>query len=374
MKRLTMEPRTPAWYEVRDESWTASMAATLVAKENATLLQSHAAAKGIVLDIDPLLEVGLDEFFENTLWTAWAQKNGRIPRFKGNAHTERGQTNEERVLQHFEQAHLIMAEREVTALSSTEGWLLASFDALVPASSDPAAGAPHGFPVEAKCPAFGSRKKLWDAKKAGRLAIMGLPYYWCQVQHQMLVADAPYAWFVAAGVEPNKTTGKEEVVFPIIEKVPRDERFLAAYLAAAKYYFTEFIDAYVEPPLLARDRAMLASLEELARMHRALAVGEVDTAVELYLQSVKEEAAAAQRRKELEALVLASAQAMRAEGEDVVILADRLEVQYGMGSTVSWQQVAKTLAVQAGLKEVPEEVLAACTKQKERAPKLKELE
>jgi len=79
MKRLTMEPRTPAWYEVRDESWTASMAATLVAKENATLLQSHAAAKGIVLDIDPLLEVGLDEFFENTLWTAWAQKNGAFP-------------------------------------------------------------------------------------------------------------------------------------------------------------------------------------------------------------------------------------------------------------------------------------------------------
>ncbi len=166
MKRLTCAPRTPEWHEVRAESWTASMAATLVARPNAELLRDYAASKGVTLDIAPLLAVGLESYFENTPWKVWAEKMGRIPRFAGNAHTERGTENEGRVLSHFEESQMFMVERDVTALSSSESWLLASFDAVAPASSDTSVSAPYGFPVEAKFPAFPSRKELWTPRRA----------------------------------------------------------------------------------------------------------------------------------------------------------------------------------------------------------------
>lgn len=372
MKRLEAAPRTPAWYEVRAESWTASAAAVLVAKPNVILLRDYAAAKGVVLDIDPLLDVGLDSYFDNTLWTVWAEKMGRIPRFAGNAHTERGQENEGRVLRHFEEEAMLLVERDVTATSSASPWLLASFDAVAPASSDTSVAAPYGFPVEAKCPAFQSRKKLWDSKKGGDLAIMGLPYYWCQVQHQMMVAEAPYAWFVAAGVEPD-ADGVEKVVFPIVEKVPRDEKFLAAYMAAAKFFHEEFIDGFVEPPKLASDEALIQTLVEKAAFDKAIAEANHDVAVELYLNAVREEEAAAARRKELEAKVIAAAAGMRAEGTDMVMLADRLQVTYSSSASVSWQKVAKELVKVAGMSEIPPAVITACTSKARESVKLKEV-
>src|SRR5690606_21122216 len=110
-------------------------------------------------------------------------------------------------------------------------------DALAPSSSDSTVVAPNGFPVEAKCPAFPSRKLLFDSRKEGKLAVMGLPYYWCQVQHQILVADAPYGWFVACGAEEDPATGKIKMVYPIMEKVPRDQRVLEAYEACIQFYY-----------------------------------------------------------------------------------------------------------------------------------------
>ncbi|MBU9199960.1 YqaJ viral recombinase family protein [Burkholderia multivorans] len=373
MKRLSIAPRTPDWHAVRAESWTASAAAMLVARENAELLRDAAAAKGVTLDIAPLLKVGLDKFFENTPWSNWAEKVGRIPRFSGNEHTARGHENEERILQVFEQEQMFMVEREVTALSSEHSWLLASFDALAPASSDTSVSAPNGFPVEAKCPAFQSRKKLFDAKKAGGLYISGLPYYWCQVQHQILVADAPYGWFVAAGVEVNEKTGKEEVVFPVMEKVPRDDAFLKAYIAIAKFYFEEYVDSFIEPPMLPSDHRLLDLLAEKAAFDKAIAEADHDTAVELYLTALRQEEAAAERRKELEAKVVAAASAMREEGKDVVLLADRLQVTYSSTKTVSWQKVAKELVKVAGLPEIPPAVLSACENKARETVKLKEV-
>ena len=135
MKRLECAPRTPDWYAVRAESWTASAAATLVVRENAELLRDAAAAKGVTLDIAPLLKVGIESYFENTPWMAYAEKTGRVPRFAGNDHTERGQSNEERAIKWFEEDKMLMVEREVTALSSEHQWLLASFDGIVPASA-----------------------------------------------------------------------------------------------------------------------------------------------------------------------------------------------------------------------------------------------
>lgn len=372
MKRLTCAPRTPEWHAIRADSWTASTAAVLVAKPNAELLRDCAAAKGIKLDIEPLLEIGIESYFDNTLWKAWAEKNGRIPRFMGNAHTERGNQNEERVIRFFEDDRMLLVEREVTATSLEHDWLLASFDAVAPASSDPSVHAPNGFPIEAKCPAFHSRKKLWDARKTGDLAIMGLPYYWCQVQHQMLVAQAPYAWFVAAGVEADEAGG-EKVVFPIVEKVPRDDRFLVAYQAAAKFFFEEYIYSFVEPPKLASDEALLKSLTEKAAFDKAVAESDHAAAVDLYLNALREEEAAAARRKELEAKVISAAAALRAEGSDAVLLADRLQVTYTSSASVSWQKVAKELVKVAGLPDIPSEVITACTGKPKESVKLKEV-
>lgn len=389
MKRLEVAPRSPDWHAIRSESWTASTAAVLVVTENAKLLKSYAATKGVELDIEPILAVGIDTYFDNTPWRAWADKTGRIPRFAGNAHTARGQENEGRVVQKFEEDQLMMVERDVTALSSVEPWLLASFDAVAPASSDPAVAAPYGFPVEAKCPAFQSRKKLWDAKKAElpELAkrkaawearggvwgsIMGLPYYWCQVQHQIMVAEAPYGWFVAAGVEAD-ADGVEKVVFPIVEKVPRDEAFLTAYLALARFYHSEFIDSCIEPPKLPIDEAFLKGLTEKATFDKAIVENNHDVAIDLYLNALREEEASVERRKELEAKVLATASAMRAVGSDVVLLADRLQVTYSSSKSVSWQKVSKEMAKRAGLAEVPPDVLTACESKVKESVKLKEV-
>jgi chorismate mutase len=373
MKRLEVEPRSPAWHEIRAESWTASQAAMLVARENAELLRDCAAAKGITLDIAPLLAVGIDTFFENTPWKVWAEKTGRIPRFAGNEHTARGTENEERVLLEFEKSSMLMVEREVTATSTPHPWLLASFDAMVPGSSDTTVSAPNGFPVEAKCPAFQSRKKLFESKKTGDLAIMGLPYYWCQVQHQILVSEAPYGYFVAAGVEVDPADGVEKVVFPITEKVPRDDDFLTAYLAIAKFYFDEYIFTYDEPPMLESDRELLSLLTEKAEFDKAIAEADHETAVELYLRTKREEEAATKRRKELEAMVLDAATKLREEGKDVVLLADRLEVTFSKGATVSWQKVAKQVAKDAGMTDIPPATIEACKGTEKESVKLKEV-
>lgn len=374
MKRLEVAPRTPEWHAIRAESWTASQAAMLVAKPNAELLRDCAAKKGITLDIAPLLAVGIDEFFENTPWKVWAEKMGRIPRFMGNEHTARGTEHEEHVLQNFEKESLLMCEREVTGTSTPEPWLLASFDAVVPASSDTSVTAPYGFPVEAKCPAFQSRRKLWEAKKVG-MAIMGLPYYWCQVQHQILVSEAPYGYFVAAGweVDPKDPTGGEKVMFPITEKVPRDDDFLTAYQAIAKFYYEEFIYSYEEPPMLDSDRALLSMLVAKAEFDKAIAADDHETAVEMYLDAIRAEEAAAERRKELEEKVKAAAAKLRAEGSDVVLLADRLEISYSRSASVSWQKVAKEAAKLAGMTEIPAAMIDACKGKEKESVKLKEV-
>lgn len=360
MKRLTVAPRTPDWHAIRAESWTASAAATLVASENAVALRDYAATKGVTLDIAPLLAVGLETFFENTLWSVWAEKMGRIPRFGGNEHTARGTEYEEKVLKVFEAQELLLAEREVTALSSSYGGFLASFDALAPSSSDLAVVAPYGFPVEAKCPAFQSRKKLWDSKKAGALAVMGLPYYWCQVQHQIHVAEAPYGWFVAAGVELDEKTGEEKVVFPICEKVPRDEKFLTAYVAAAKFYHEHFIEAYEEPPKLPSDVLLLQRLVEKAAVDRAIADDDLEVAADLYFVAVREEKELKARREALGKKLEDAARKLRPEGADVVVLADRLRVKYTIPESTSWRKVATVLAAKAGLSEIPTELLDSC--------------
>ncbi len=370
MKRLACEPRTPDWYAARAESWTASAAATMVVRANAEMLRDAAAVKGITLDIEPLLRVGLEDYFENTPWTAYAEKMGSIPRFAGNDHTERGQTNEEKAIEFFKRDKMLMVEPEVTAKSSEHTWLLASFDGLVPGSSDTSVKAPNGFPVEAKVPAFQSRKKLFAARKTG-LAIMGLPYYWCQMQHQMLVADAPYGWFVAIGIE--EKDGKEEVVFPIVEQVPRDEDFLRAYLAISQFYFTEYLDAFEEPPKLPSDVALLKKLSEDASFDRAIAVDDHETAIDLFLSAKQTAKEAKARLDELEAKVVAAATKMRAEGRDVVLLDDRLEVTFSKTSTVSWQKVAKEVARVAGMSEIPSTAIDACKGPEKESVKLKEI-
>lgn len=342
MKRLTVAPRTPEWHDIRNDCWTASAGAVLVVRENAELLQAHAKAKGIHLDIEPLVAVGIESFFGNTPWKTWADKVGRIPRFRGNAHTERGTNYEELVVANFEESQMIAVERDVTVIATGDEWLLASYDALAPSSSDTSVVAPFGFPVEAKCPAFQSRKKLWDSQREGKLAVMGLPYYWVQVQHQILVAEAPYGWFAAAGVEPD-ADGVERIIFPLREKVPRDDVFLKAYKAIAQYYHEEFIATYVEPPKLPSDEKLLEDLAKQAEFDKALSAENPAAAVDLYIEALKAENSATVLRKELEAKLLAAAVKLRVEGSEFVLLADKLQVSYGTAQTVSWQKLAKDL-------------------------------
>jgi len=372
MKRLELEPRSDAWHAARDDAWTASLAATLAVPENAMALKKYAAAKGVTLEVDMLIaNAGVKSFYGNTLWTVWAAKTGRIPRFKGNDHTKRGQSNEEGVIQMFEQKQLIGVEREVTAIANEadKKWLLASFDGLVPASSDKSVTAPFGFPLEAKCPAFQSRKKLFDSKKKGKLYIMGLPYYWCQVQHQILVAQAPYGWFVAAGFD-EKTN---ELVFPVIEKVPRDDDFLEQYEAAAAFYYQEFIYLGEEPPRLLSDEQLLRDLADKAAFDHAMAAHDIDGAAELFFAAQAAEKAAIEVRKNLEAKLIAAARDLRrapADDEESVELAGLLTVNFSKTSSVSWQKVAEKLSP-AG---VPKDVIEGCTGKPREAVKVKAVE
>lgn len=347
MKVLTVEPRSPEWHDIRNESWTASTAAVLCVEENAILLRDFAAKEGVTLDIQPLLDVGIKSFYGNTLWKAWADKMGQIPRFKGNADTERGVRNEVKVVENFEDNEMLVTQKDVTALSSILPWMLASFDAVAPASSDTTVAAPYGFPVEAKCPAFNSRKKLWDSKKAGNLAVMGLPYYWCQVQHQIAVAEAPYGWFIAAGVEPD-AEGVEQICFPIAEKVPRDERFLLAYVAAAQYYHERFIAQFAEPPKVASDIELLEKLAEEATINKALADNDTSVMADLYVEAIAKATAAKARVDELEAKLLSTAKALIKEGETVLILSPQVSVTEKSSETMSWQKLATDLAKTSG--------------------------
>lgn len=372
MKRFMVEPRTAEWHAIRRESWTASIAATLVAADNAKLLRNYAATQGVTLDIEPLLAIGMDTFYENTLWSVYADKFGMIPRFGGNAHTVRGTENEELVIQFFEKKERMAVEREVTAQSSEYPGIMASFDALAPESSDLTEIAPYGFPVEAKCPEFPSRKKMSDAHKEGKPYCMGLPYYWCQVQHQIWTAEAPYGWFVAAGVEVDEDTGEKKLVFPIIEKVMRDDKFLAAYIPAAKFYHEHFIDAYVEPPKLPLDEDRILTFAKAAAVDRALAGENHAEAVDLYLAAAKEAELAKERMSIMENKLLELATKLRAEGVNVVTLDSRIQVTYASGETFSWKKAAEELSKRAGNREMPKDIKDMFTTIKE-SVKLKEV-
>jgi hypothetical protein len=185
------------------------------------------------------------------------------------------------------------------------------------------------------------------------------------------VSDAPYGWFVAIGIEVKD--GVETIEYPIIEKVPRDDDFLKAYVAIAEFYFTEYIDAYEEPPMLSSDKALVKKLAEAATFDRALASEDHETAIDMFLEAKAAEKAAKVRREELEAKVVAAAGKLREEGKDVVMLADRLEVTYSRSATVSWQKVAKEVARVAGMTEIPSATIDACKGKETESVKLKEV-
>lgn len=97
--------------------------------------------------------------------------------------------------------------------------------------------------------------------------------------------------------------------------------------------------------------------------------------MELYQDALAAEKAATERREALEAKVLAAAAALREEGQNKVMLADMLEVEYvPRQGTVSWQKAAKQLAMDlvshtgggnadALLKEVADSVRGKATEQ-----------
>lgn len=373
MKILNIDPRTPAWQEVRNESWIASMAPVLVVKDNAILLREYALKKGIELDIEPLLAVGLDSYFGHTLWSLWAHTNGVIPRQRETRGVSKESENVDFVIREFEKSNMLVCHRAVTARATGNEWMAASFDAIVPQVSNPFVSARFGFPLEAKAPSFPSRKKLWDSKKAGDLAIKGLVNYWCEMQHQLFVAEAPYGWFSAIGVELDQHTGTPAALFPIMERIPRDESYLTAYVAAAKFYHTEFMLNYGEPPRLPADEQLIEDLNEKAELDQALANGDDHSAVDLYIQAQQAEEKATKRRKYLEERLVTKARTMKPSGPGVVNLTPDLQILFSETNSVSWEKVAKTLAKQLGKSEIPAEVITAWQSTPKESVKLKKV-
>lgn len=373
MKILNVEPRTPAWLKVRNESWTASLAPVLVVKQNAILLQDYARQKNVTLDIQPLLAVGLDEHFGQTLWSTWAHRTGLIPRYSEAKRNTPAGESVEFVIREFEKSNLLVCQRAFIAQATGNDWMAASFDAMVPKSSDPIAKANYGFPLLAKSPTFPTRRKLWDSRKAGYTAIRGLPSYWCELQHQLFVAEAPYGWFAAIGAEQNKSTGKPAALYPLTERIPRDDAFLAAYVAAAQFYHSEFLLDLREPPKLPADEILKADLMEKVAIDAALETGDYESAVSLFLEAKAAEEVASNRRKLLQERLVSKARLMKSKEAGVVNLTPTFQVTFSEPTAVAWERVAEALAKQLGKDKVPTDVITAWTSQPKESVKLKEV-
>lgn len=372
MKRLKVAPRSPDWEQLRTGTWSASTAATLVVAENAKLLKRAAAEKGVDLDIEPLLSVGLTKG-DHTLWSIWAEKMGSIPRRPPRKSPLWGSPHEDLVVRALEKREMMCVSRNITAVSSECPGILATFDAMALPSTDTSVEAPYGFPVEARCLDFHGRQKLWEQHNKMRPAIRAMPHLWCQIQHQIYVSQAPYGWFAASGVELDKVNGIAKAIFTITEKVPRDEKFIKAYVAAAKFFHEHYIFAFNAPPMLVQDELFARSLADMTDFDAALATDNHEKAVDLYLSALHEEQAAAKRREDLEAKLLVAAEKLRPAGGSNVTLDNRLEVTFSATTQTSWVKVAKALAHLAGLAEVPPDLIDKCKSKLKESSSLKEL-
>ncbi len=149
-----------------------------------------------------------------TPWRLWAEKTGLVlePSLDNHPLIKLGLQQEPHAIQRFEEQHAVML---LPLCGESEAYPLmrASFDGL----------SENNEPVEVKCP----HEHIFLEVLLKREQSQAYQLYWCQVQQQLLVADAPrgYLYFY---------TPEQDVEF-VIE---RDEDFLQQLIATAMDFWT----------------------------------------------------------------------------------------------------------------------------------------
>ncbi|WAR45998.1 YqaJ viral recombinase family nuclease [Methylomonas rapida] len=194
MKVIDVSQRSTAWRQWRSQGVSASEAA-------------------IVMNRSPY----------KTPWRLWAEKIGLVleASLDNNPLIRAGIQQEPEALQRFEDKHDLML---LPLCGESEHYPLmrASFDGLSQASE----------PVEIKCP----HETTFLDVLLNREASEAYQLYWCQVQQQLLVADAKrgFLFFYHQG---------QDVEF----EIQRDERFLTALVESAMDFWSA-VKSKKEPP------------------------------------------------------------------------------------------------------------------------------
>lgn len=179
MKYIYLVQRTPEWHQWRKGGVTASEAP-------------------VILGRSPY----------KTPWRLWAEKTGRMapPDFSRNPNVQRGVKLEDYVREQWAIEHLEVVE-PACAEWDQDPVFRASFDGLTS----------EELPVEIKCP---SESVFADVLTRGRDSD-AFKLYEVQVQHQLLVADAPKGWlvfFCNGAMKEFEIARDEAVIAEIIEK------------------------------------------------------------------------------------------------------------------------------------------------------------
>lgn len=205
MRYVNMPQRSPEWLEWRKQGITAT-------------------ESGVILGISPY----------KTPWRLWAEKVGRaIPANLDHVPQVRyGREHEDHVRELFEQAH---GEFVTPACAESDKHPLfrASFDGLTM----------DDLPVEIKCPGEGTLQDVLERKEQSDAYRL----YSVQVQHQLLVSEAPYGWLVFY----DGRNGEEKLIEFRIE---RDEALIRKIIEEGTRFWNDYIVPKKEPPMdLQRD-------------------------------------------------------------------------------------------------------------------------
>ena len=146
-------------------------------------------------------------------WRLWAEKTGLVlaADLDNNPLVRAGMTEEANAVRHFEETHGVLL-LPVCAESERYPILRASFDGLTEANE----------PVEIKCPHETTFMDVFlNREKAEAYNL-----YWCQVQHQLLVTEAPrgFLYFYQAG---------QTLEF----EIQRDEGFIKELISTARAFW-----------------------------------------------------------------------------------------------------------------------------------------
>ena len=152
MLKVTLQQGSDSWLDWRREGLTATEA-------------------GVILNQNP----------NKSPWRLWMEKKGKAtPQDLSSVPAVRfGRENEDTARKIFEGTHSTTAPA-VCAEWDADRRFRASFDGLTP----------EGIPVEFKCP---QGNTLADVRENGEFSEAYLLYFF-QVQHQLLVSEAPYGW------------------------------------------------------------------------------------------------------------------------------------------------------------------------------------